>query len=1009
MMPPASCPDPDRWQGLLHGSLPESEQVKLSAHLETCMDCQQTLEGLAAGSVEWSGPARQLAPPAGSADSALLRVMEELKSLGIPGEKPSQAAGSKDTSLPFLQPSEKPGYRGRLGHYEVQGIIGRGGMGVVLKAFDTALLRTVAIKVLAPHLAASAVARQRFIREAQAAAQVSHDHVVTIHAVDASGELPFLVMQYIPGISLQERLDRKEGLELEEIARIGKETAAGLAAAHARGLIHRDIKPANILLETPSTPTPLSGGAREERQTPTPLPGGEGPTPPIGLAGGASLAPLAPPGKRVGSEGPLAPFASRGRGARGEGGRVRITDFGLAQTLDGPDLTQSGVVAGTPMYMAPEQARGEALDHRADLFSLGSVLYALCTGQPPFQAGTILATLQSVCTDTPRPIREINPRIPIWLAEVIEKLHAKDPAGRFQSAAEVAELLGDFMSRRRAPTPAAAPLFPPQQHRRDEGGPAGPPAPARRQTWRMALVAGLLLGLVFLAGLGLAGFFGSRGNEADDPPSKVENRKPRNDNSPAALRYRWKAGEKYIYSVRLTAERGDGLEIADGSCSYQVRSAGAEGFTLAYGGSLFPYRRSRQGLPMPAGILTPILFSRFSDIGLPGGIQQGQITVDPLGNCLEAGGQDHLPVVLGNLSVLAIEPLAPEGKKTWKARTLRTLTERDTRSVGMPFEMPQLGPPDVPFPRPLMGPRARQRINAMAAEERVVYTLDNSTANTVVIRKEYELATQAGANQTPRLKIQGKGQITFDVKKGVPRAQQFKATLTESTGGASQLTPLTLTFKLLEGEELKRFLNPPPPPKIERKPLTAADLARALEDLRSDTPARRREAAERFEKAEPKARRAEVAKALAALLDDRDGSTRMAGARALAVWATRDSVPALIRTVEDKDYFIRQAALDALEKLKDARAAEAVACRLPELSDRGKASQVLQGMGPKAAGAVAKYLTHQDLWTRYEACKILKTIGTKGQIPALQKAAKDENPLVAGAAKEAIQTITQRQ
>src|SRR5262249_28357095 len=159
-------------------------------------------------------------------------------------------------------------------------------------------------------------ARRRFTREAQAAAAVTHEHVVTIHGVEEAHDPPYIVMQYVSGLSLQERLDRDGPLELKEILRIGSQAPRGLAAAHAQGVIHRDIKPANILLEN-------------------------------------------------GIE------------------RVKITDFGLARTLDDASLTQSGVIAGTPQYMAPEQANGEAIDHRADLFSLGSVVYALCTGRPP--------------------------------------------------------------------------------------------------------------------------------------------------------------------------------------------------------------------------------------------------------------------------------------------------------------------------------------------------------------------------------------------------------------------------------------------------------------------------------------------------------------------------------------------------------------------------------------------------------------------------------------------------
>jgi len=291
----------------------------------------------------------------------------------------SPAAENDGGDLDFLEPSEKAGSIGRLGHYEVQEVVGRGGMGVVLRAFDERLHRVVAIKVMAPQLATSATARRRFAREARAAAAVTHDHIVTIHAVEDAGPLPYIVMQYVAGTSLQDRLDRSGPLQLHEVLRIGMQTASGLAAAHAQGLVHRDVKPANILLEN-------------------------------------------------GVE------------------RVKLTDFGLARAADDASLTQSGVIAGTPAFMSPEQAEGKPLDHRSDLFSLGSVLYAMCTGRPPFRAGTSMGVLKRVCEDTPSPIRELNPEIPDWLVAVVEKLHAKDPAARFQSATEVAEVLGRHLA-----------------------------------------------------------------------------------------------------------------------------------------------------------------------------------------------------------------------------------------------------------------------------------------------------------------------------------------------------------------------------------------------------------------------------------------------------------------------------------------------------------------------------------------------------------------------------------
>jgi serine/threonine-protein kinase len=111
--------------------------------------------------------------------------------------------------------------------------------------------------------------------------------------------------------------------------------------------------------------------------------------------------------------------------------RVKITDFGLARAIDDGTVTQSGFLPGTPAYLAPEQAAGEGVDHRSDLFSLGSVLYALCTGRPPFRASTLFALLRRVSEDRPVPVREINPSIPDWLVEIMNKLHAKNPDERF--------------------------------------------------------------------------------------------------------------------------------------------------------------------------------------------------------------------------------------------------------------------------------------------------------------------------------------------------------------------------------------------------------------------------------------------------------------------------------------------------------------------------------------------------------------------------------------------------
>jgi len=295
-------------------------------------------------------------------DEALCRSVEELLAANAAAgsfmDAPAATIGAASLetnsvnriSLDFLVPSDQAGSLGRLGHYQILEVIGSGGFGVVLKAHDEKLHRIVAIKVLAPSLAASAEARQRFVREARAAAAVRHESVIAIFAVEEAETVPYLAMEYVDGDSLEQRFEREGSLALTQVLRIGSQVAAGLAAAHKRGLVHRDVKPSNILVESDTD-------------------------------------------------------------------RVKLTDFGLARAVDDASLSREGMLAGTPEYMSPEQARGQAVDHRTDLFSLGSVLYTLCTGKPPFTADGSLAVLARVANEPPTPIAKINANVPTWLIE----------------------------------------------------------------------------------------------------------------------------------------------------------------------------------------------------------------------------------------------------------------------------------------------------------------------------------------------------------------------------------------------------------------------------------------------------------------------------------------------------------------------------------------------------------------------------------------------------------------
>jgi eukaryotic-like serine/threonine-protein kinase len=376
-----------RLRSFLDEKLSEPENARLVDHLDSCSSCQRQIEHLAAGSRMWSELQHLNSRPMTDRERAAIGMETASRGSQTPSS-PEEIA-----SLDFLGPPSAAGSLGRLGPYDVTEVLGRGGFGIVLKAFDPALGRAVAMKVLSPQLASSAAARSRFGREARAAAAVVHEHVIAIHAVDSANGLPYLVMPYIAGRSLQQRVDREGPLDAKEVLRIGLQTAQGLAAAHEQGLVHRDVKPANILLEN-------------------------------------------------GVE------------------RVKLSDFGLARAVDDASLTQSGTVAGTPQYMSPEQARGEAVDHRSDLFGLGSVLYFMCTGHPPFRASSTPAVLRRVSDDKPRPLREINPDVPKALAQVVERLHAKLPAGRLQTASDVADILKRQLAclQRSEPLPSIRPL-----------------------------------------------------------------------------------------------------------------------------------------------------------------------------------------------------------------------------------------------------------------------------------------------------------------------------------------------------------------------------------------------------------------------------------------------------------------------------------------------------------------------------------------------------------------------
>jgi serine/threonine-protein kinase len=260
------------------------------------------------------------------------------------------------------------------GRYQILEELGRGGMGVVYKAEDTKLKRTVALKFLPPELTHISEVKERFMREAQAAAALDHPNICTVYEFDQAEETSFISMAYIEGQSLKEKI-ASGPLDLDQALKIATQVAEGLQIAHRKGVVHRDIKSSNIMVT--------------------------------------------------------------------EDGQAKIMDFGLARKSGGTLITKQGSTMGTIAYMSPEQARGEEVDHRTDIWSVGVVLYEMLTAQLPFKGEHDQSVVHSIMNEKPKPITDLKADIPVSIGQVVSKALEKDPDKRYQQAEE---LLDDLKS-----------------------------------------------------------------------------------------------------------------------------------------------------------------------------------------------------------------------------------------------------------------------------------------------------------------------------------------------------------------------------------------------------------------------------------------------------------------------------------------------------------------------------------------------------------------------------------
>ena len=300
-----------------------------------------------------------------------------------PTPAPVQALGETlpVTSLPGKHFDAESLVGARLKHFEILGLLGRGGMGAVYLAHDTSLDRKVALKVLAPEVGVDADVVARFVREARAQARLRHPNVTQIHYIGEDRGLHFFAMELVEGPSPSRRVDNGERVPWAEALEIAIGAAEGFKAASLEGFVHRDVKPSNLLVD--------------------------------------------------------------------ERGRVQIADFGLVKNVKGDtELTQQGVIVGSPLYMAPEQGRAEEVDHRSDIYSLGCTLYHLITGQPPFSSPSAVAVLSMHVTDRATRIRALVPEAPESIERLVARMMAKDPSERFAS-------YDDLLTAMRAARPGA--------------------------------------------------------------------------------------------------------------------------------------------------------------------------------------------------------------------------------------------------------------------------------------------------------------------------------------------------------------------------------------------------------------------------------------------------------------------------------------------------------------------------------------------------------------------------
>ena len=387
----SSCPTQDALKKCVYNQLSANEIESLKSHVKMCPKCRVSFTAILKEKVGQENQGIGPIPPGTKADAKASSIAPVSAM-----QNPENAAQQKtDNPLystqqkvitpqlkpayPFLEPPTKPGGIGCLGDYELIRVLGEGGMGIVFEADDKRLGRKVALKVLRPELTDESF-RQRFEREGKISSSIQDDNICLVYQVGVHNSVSYMAMEFLKGEDLDAKLKRDGWLPIPVVFKIAKQMALGLAVAHEKKLIHRDIKPANVWLE---------------------------------------------------SSGPVGDFK-----------RVKLLDFGLAKSTEVEStLTAKGMIVGTPNYMAPEQICGEPLDERADLFSLGCVMYRMLSGKIPFEKENTLAVLHAVVESEIPALNDLDQKLPKEVYGLMTKLLSKDPADRPATARKVVSMI----------------------------------------------------------------------------------------------------------------------------------------------------------------------------------------------------------------------------------------------------------------------------------------------------------------------------------------------------------------------------------------------------------------------------------------------------------------------------------------------------------------------------------------------------------------------------------------